>query len=1026
MSPRAHAWRAVACFWHSFWRAAASTGGLIVKFHGVLRGLASAGLASAVLVSAVGVSAAGLSAAGLSSAAAASSPEGAAKAAARPGPERKFDAGQLDPGELGPRERAVAQALRRVSAPERLVVQLRSLAARPDVLRLAQTARASEADASRGRTLVLDLPRGRSAGVRATLASRPDVVSVLPAHRRSFSMVPNDSSYAGQSAYLEAVRAPQAWDVTQGSRSVKIAVIDSGADIGHRDLAGKVVGRYNAVDGTTNVTDAVGHGTAVASIAAGATNDGFGIAGAGFNSSLLIVKVADSSGEPWSDAVARGIRWAVDAGASVINLSLGGPQLDKLEASAIAYALAKGVVVVAAAGNEGTSTVQYPAAAPGVIAVGSTSSDGVMRSMFSSYGAWVDVAAPGEQILGAVVGGGVAPMSGTSFAAPLVSGEVALLRARTPSAGMPIVRATVSATTGAASLGFARGLVNFSSALSRLTLDSAPTFASPATGATVAGTVDVAVTSTARKVQVSAPGYRAELPVVDGTALARVPTYGLVGAFTVRAMDCASGFCSTRFTDLPLVAGNPSPVLTAPAAGAQITAATVGVRATAAGGAVAFTLDGKRVALDAAAPYAASVDVSRLADGAHVLSAQLCDVTGAVCDTAHPAVSRAIWIKRLHPVLRSAGPTPFSPNGDKRRDTLTLAYTLDSAQDVAVLITNARGQRVLAKRLGTALAKGSHSWVWDGRTGTGAVAASGSYTVAIATTRRLPSGLVLSGLSTRTVVVDTARPGLGSLAWNASTVYPVVDGYRDSLTVRAVTSEPVARVELRVYSARGTLVRTVATGARSSAGPVTLTWNGRAASGRMAAAGVYGFRLGSFDLAGNELITAKRQVSVSLKRLAVRSASRTVDAFASVRARYVGACSLLAHPGRAAWAGSVGYYSAYSCPGTNPGDDLAAVEHQLTLPAAVRYGTVRVSAYGGAAVAGYSDMAGLVYVDRTGATTSTGRLLGPADGWYVGPTVDAAKYLVGGRTVRWVTGTVDTDWYDVRSYTVRWTYYVLV
>ena len=934
-----------------------------------------------------------------------------------------------------PHKRAAAAALRR-SLPaqrERLVVRLDGTAARARVLRLAGTATYSSSVqaptmvTSRGRTLVLDVPAGEAARVRRSLAARADVRSVVTAQRMDRYLVPNDAGYASQSTYLDAVRAPAAWDATHGDRSVKIAVLDSGADLTHPDLAGKVVGTYNSVTGGTDVTDTVGHGTAVASIAAATTNDGFGVAGTGFDSSLLVVKVEDAAGQIMGDAVANGVRWATDAGAAVINMSFGFSQPDVLTAKAVAYAISKGVVVVAAAGNTPTSAQNYPAAEPGVLAVGATTENGAARASFSSFGAWVDVAAPGVSILGDTIGGGVATSDGTSFAAPLVAGEVALLRAKVPGARAAAVAQAVSGATGVAKLGFGQGLVDFSGAVTRLSFDSAPVFTSPAASTSVVGTVLVTMTSTASSVRVTLPGFSADVPVVGGTASVNVPTYGHSGPLRVRAKDCLVGYCSSGATDLSLVVANPAPVLTSPADGTVVTADTVSVRATTSGGTVAFTLDGRPAAVDPATPRAASVDVSALADGAHTLSAYQCDATGTVCDTTHRAAGRRITIKRLHPVLKSVSPSPFSPNGDTRRDTTVLTYALEQPQDVAVIVTNSRGTRVLGKRLGTALAKGTHTWEWNGRTSTGGRAPNGTYTVSIATTHRLPNAQVLRGLASRPLELDTVLPGFARVSASTSTVFPVADGYHDAMVLSMTLSEPVTRVQLRVYNPKGALVRVVASGARAM-GTLSLSWNGRSATGAVLPAVAYTYQLEAFDRAGNERLTGKRPVNVSLKRLLKRSATKTVGAAASLRLDVSGACSRLGNPGVRGWVSSIGYYSLARCAATMPEDDVAGAEHQLRLPAALRYGTLQIAATGGAAARGTGNVAAVVYAAGA-ADNPTARtrvfVLKPADATYVGPVVRASDYLTNLRTAKWGTVTLGGARYDVKTYTVSWTYYVL-
>lgn len=958
-------------------------------------------------------------------------PEGGARPATRVAQQA------VDPPAPGPspRERTAAAVLRR-SLPaqrERLVVHLAGSAARARVLRLAGTAHYSSAvqapsmATSRGRTLVLDVPTGEVAKVRRSLAARADVRSVVTAQRMDRYLVPNDAGYASQSTYLDAIKAPVAWDSTQGDPAVKIAVLDSGADLTHPDLVGKVVGTYNSVTGGTDVTDTVGHGTAVASIAAATTNDGFGVAGTGYNSSLLVVKVEDAAGEILGDAVANGVRWATDAGAAVINMSFGFSQPDVLTAKAVAYAISKGVVVVAAAGNTPTSAPNYPAAEPGVLAVGATTADGGARASFSSFGPWVDVAAPGVSILGDTIGGGVVASDGTSFAAPLVTGEVALLRALVPGARGSAVAEAVSGATGAAKLGFGQGLVDFAGAVSRLSFNTAPVFTSPPAGTSVTGTLPITMTSTATSVRVTLPGFSADVPVVNGTVTVGVPTYGRSGTIAVRAKDCMAGYCSSGARDLALAVANPAPVLTGPADGTVVSANSVSVRATASGGTVAFTLDGKRVALDPRTPKAASVDVSTLTDGAHTLSAYLCDVTGTVCDTTHRAAGRRIIIKRLHPILRPLAPSPFSPNGDTRRDTVVLTYALEQPQDVAVIVTNSRGTRVLGKRLGAAMAKGTHTWEWDGRTSTGTKAPNGAYTVSIATNRRLPTGQTLIGLSSRPLDLDTALPNVAAVVASTSTVFPVVDGYHDALDLSMTLSEPVSRVQLRIFNRKDAVVRVVASGARAS-GPLSLRWNGRSQAGTVLPAGAYSYQLEAVDRAGNERLTGKRAVNISRKRLVKRSATQTVGAAASLRLDVSGACSALGNPGHRGWVGSIGYYSLARCAGTTAEDDIAGAEHQLRLPAALRYGTLQIGATGGATVPGNSDRATVVYSAGTPdnpTVRSRVLVLGAADATYVGPVVLANDYLTNGRTARWGTVTIDGARYDVATYTVSWTYYVL-
>jgi thermitase len=192
------------------------------------------------------------------------------------------------------------------------------------------------------------------------------------------------------------IDAPGAWEITTGSSGVKIAILDSGIDQDHPDLDDKVVGRVNFTTSGT-VDDLYGHGTHVAGIAAAETNNEQGVAGVGYNSSLLSVKVLGDDGYGAYSWIASGIVWAADNGGKVINMSLGGAQRSSTLEDAVNYAWNEGAVIVAAAGNDGNPSRTYPGYYTNCIAVAATDNNDAKAS-FSSYGRWVDVAAPGENV----------------------------------------------------------------------------------------------------------------------------------------------------------------------------------------------------------------------------------------------------------------------------------------------------------------------------------------------------------------------------------------------------------------------------------------------------------------------------------------------------------------------------------------------------------------------------------------------------------------------------------------------------
>jgi len=268
-------------------------------------------------------------------------------------------------------------------------------------------------------------------GLLARLRQDPAVESVTLDYRRRLTATPNDPRFAASQAYLKLVRLDRAWDLGKGATTEVIAVVDTGVLTTHPDLTGRTVAGYNAVAPGTAPTDTNGHGTMVAGIAAANTNNTTGIAGVAWTGRIMPVKVFGPDGTALDSDVAEGIVWAADHRARIINLSLGGPAESEVLHEAVRYAVGKGAVVVAAAGNTGDSTPMYPAAYPEVLTVGATDHAGTLTD-FSSWGTWVDVAAPGMKITSTYLGNAYAVGSGTSYAAPIVSGIAAIVRAKYP------------------------------------------------------------------------------------------------------------------------------------------------------------------------------------------------------------------------------------------------------------------------------------------------------------------------------------------------------------------------------------------------------------------------------------------------------------------------------------------------------------------------------------------------------------------------------------------------------------------
>ncbi|BCJ38230.1 hypothetical protein Athai_57330 [Actinocatenispora thailandica] len=232
---------------------------------------------------------------------------------------------------------------------------------------------------------------------------------------------------------VKRVAADQVWPISQGS-GVTVAVLDSGVNAQHRQLAGRVEAGTDLVRGKgTADTDCNGHGSMVAGIIAAKRVDGSGFYGVAPQATILPIRIAEDTEkfQNGSPRIAAAIRYAVDHGAGVVNMSLTTDDTPQLR-SAVAYAHQHQVVLVAATGNAGKDEPTYPAAYPDVIAVGGVDSSGAHDGE-SETGAWVDLAAPSKDIVApAGTGSGYLQENGTSFAAPVVAGTAALIRAYRP------------------------------------------------------------------------------------------------------------------------------------------------------------------------------------------------------------------------------------------------------------------------------------------------------------------------------------------------------------------------------------------------------------------------------------------------------------------------------------------------------------------------------------------------------------------------------------------------------------------
>ena len=243
--------------------------------------------------------------------------------------------------------------------------------------------------------------------------------------------VPNDPVYS-QEWHLQTIQAPSAWDVTTGSTGVPIAMIDSGVDPTHPDLASKLIPGWSFLTGTADTHDVLGHGTQTAGTAAAIGNNAAGVAGVAWKNPIMPLVVLNSSDWASYSDIASAIMYAADHGVRIVNISIGGSSYSSTLQSAVDYAWNKGTVVFAAAGNYASSTPIYPAGCTNVVAVGATDSNDTLAG-FSNYGTYVDLTAPGVNIVTTLSGGGYGGVSGTSFSSPITAGIAALVLSRNPS-----------------------------------------------------------------------------------------------------------------------------------------------------------------------------------------------------------------------------------------------------------------------------------------------------------------------------------------------------------------------------------------------------------------------------------------------------------------------------------------------------------------------------------------------------------------------------------------------------------------
>jgi thermitase len=508
---------------------------------------------------------------------------------------------------------------------------------------------------------ILSVPETVRDRILDALSHRPDIEFAEPDSLIAPDLVPNDFNYISE-WHLPKIQAPQAWDLTTGSSSVIIAILDTGVDGTHPDLASKLVPGWNFYDNTSDTSDVVGHGTAVAGSAAALSNNSIGVASIAWGCKIMPIRVSDSLGYGSILAMAQGLIWAADHGARVANISYK-VTTSSTVTSAAQYFQSKSGVVTISAGNDGTFDSSPDN--PYVLTVSATDSTDLLAS-FSCTGANIDLAAPGVGVSTIIAGGAYGAGTGTSFSAPVVAGVAALVISMNPGlTGVQVQDILKQTADDLGSAGwdanYGYGRVNAYKAVFLATgtppADStAPSaiITAPAAGDTVAGVVSIDVSATdnlgVTKLECYANGM---LMGTSSSAIASFlwdTTQNLNGSYNLQiiAYDAAGNFGTSASIIVTIQNTIPDTILpsvqiTSPATGTTVTknckvsvAASDNVAVTR----VNLYVDGKSISSTTTSPYVFTCNISKLARGQHTLQAFAFDAAGNIGSSMTVSVTK--------------------------------------------------------------------------------------------------------------------------------------------------------------------------------------------------------------------------------------------------------------------------------------------------------------------------------------------------------------------------------------------------
>jgi thermitase len=555
-------------------------------------------------------------------------------------------------------------AMAQLAVPDRLLVQHRIGTDNGSVQRLFRThgaAAQSYHDALRVSVLRVD-PAKRDE-IQKSLEDSGLFDFVEPDYLAQVSTTPTDPLYSSQ-WHLPKIQADSAWSITTGSTGVTIAMIDSGVDTTHPDLASKIVGGWNFLTNSSTIVDTMGHGTQTAGTAAAIGNNGVGVSGVVWQNPIMPLVVVDSTGNASYSNIASAITYAANHGARIVNISIGGSSASSTLQSAVTYAWNLGTVVFASSGNGGINAPYYPAGCQYAVAVGATDSNDQWVS-FSNYGNFLSLVAPGINIYTTTAGGGYGANSGTSFSSPIAAGVGALVLSQSPSMSASSLVSTLEKTAddlGAPGFDqyYGWGRVNAYRALtSSISLPPPPpavSISSPTSGSMVQGTVSTAGTASApagiSQIQFLVDGNLASTSSVTPFAFPWNSSTSSNGThnLTVKVVDSsnnvASSSVSVSVNNLVVKDTTPPTVyIQSPLNGTRITErgnftitanASDNVRVTQ----VAIYMDGVLDYTGSVAPYSVQINANKLASGNHTIYTRAWDAAGNVGTSATVTVTK--------------------------------------------------------------------------------------------------------------------------------------------------------------------------------------------------------------------------------------------------------------------------------------------------------------------------------------------------------------------------------------------------